>query len=333
MSPARRPAGAPDPQVNKRLRQGGLLEWMRVHLHREEPVMVSPDPGLSFPSSPLKTLPDSQGRINLCAPTSGLYGVEGHLPVAWREVAQGDSPEARTLRGFLDILGHRQAHLNYRVWQRSRPTLIDGQGNHPLQACLAALGGQGFQHRATIGPVMGGISGELSADALSARIGRWLRQCCPDVHAPVRITQFQPHWVSLSPATHLGRSPGNRLGMDTHLGERVPDRSGPINIVIGPLPMDQVRTLSPGQPSGVALAADVRRVLGHRHGFVLTLEHVSRRLPRLGCQGPVLGMDTLPTSGLPALVIARSWPDSAFTTRPPGIHAHEPHDTAASSSA
>ncbi|ANB01841.1 hypothetical protein ECTOBSL9_1060 [Ectothiorhodospira sp. BSL-9] len=270
---------------------------MRVHLHREEPVMVSPDPGLSFPSSPVKTVPNSRGRINLCAPTPGLYGVEGHLPAAWREAAQGDSQEARALRGFLDIPGRRQAHLNYRVWQRSRPTLIDGQGSHPLQACLAALGGQGFQDRAGIDPLMGGITAQPSADALAARISRWLGQRYPDIHHPVRIAQFQPHWVSLFPTTGLGRSPGNRLGMDTHLGERVPDRSGPIHIVIGPLSIDQVRALSPGQHVGQALAAHIRRGLGRHHDFVLSLEHVPRRLPQLGCQGPVLGMDILPTQG------------------------------------
>ncbi|WP_370642786.1 type VI secretion system baseplate subunit TssG [Ectothiorhodospira sp. 9905] len=308
----------------------GLWERMRCHLHQEDTLTLSPDPGMSFPSAGVKRLPDTQNRVHLRATFPGLYGVEGHLPVALREAAQGDGLEARMLRGFLDIPGNRQAHLHYRAWQRARPTLTDGCDHHPLRTYLAALSGQGFP-QGTVAPLMGGITAEPSVDALVARISRWLGRWCPDMPTRVRIAQFQPQWVPLSPPTCLGSSPGNQLGLDTHLSERVPDRSGPVNIIIGPLPMDQARSLSPGQHPGQALATDIHRGVGGDHRFVLTLEHISRPLPRLGRRGPILGMDTLWIRKRPVSPITHSWPDSTFMTPAQGIHTHENHDTSAAS--
>lgn len=214
---------------------------------RREAVRVRPDPANVFPAADvldIRPAASPADPVPVEVGFGGLYGIDAALPAAFHERISTQAAETQPLQAFLDLLSHRSYAQLWRAWARYRPDVRSWNlGRRDLHAVRAAA-----------------LSGlPESADApvptrellpFAARLSGWARNAeglrALLAHATgfgVRILENVPRAVRLAERPRLGAA---RLGVDTVVGERLYDESGKFRVEIGPLGLDDFRSLLPG---------------------------------------------------------------------------------------
>ena len=214
---------------------------------RREAVRVSPDPANVFPAADVLDIqaPDSPADpVRMEVGFGGLYGIDAALPAAFHERISTREAGTEPLRDFLDLLSHRSYAQLWRAWARYRPDVrswsLGRRDVHGVRA--AALSGIPETADAPV------PARELLP--LAARLSAWARNAeglrALLMHATglgIRILENVPRVVRLAERPRLGQA---RLGIDAVVGEKLHDESGKFRVEIGPLGLDDFRSLLPG---------------------------------------------------------------------------------------
>ena len=252
------------------------------------------------------------------------------------------TPEKYALRDWFDLFNHRFLSLFFRAWEKYRFDVTYGRRHGPgsenelfahVLSSLIGLGMPSLQNRLRVVSCWDDV-GALSPDH-APTVGREERVLAKVEHLamvyysgllshrprnalgleamlhdyfrlPVRIRQFQGHWVQLedSKQSRLGEPSGYALlGGNAVVGERVWDVQGKIRVRLGPLTYAQFQDLLPDREpfperkTFFELAHLVRFYVGVELTFDLQLVLLPDEVPECRLadgtgDGPQLGWNT-----------------------------------------
>lgn len=264
------------------------LEQDRVPVGRAGPpgheiVRFKAHASLSFPPSAIAKLEPPTAVVPVPAmtiPFMGLTGPSGVLPRHYTELLlriekELKTPEKYALRDWFDLFNHRMLSLFFRAWEKYRFDVTYARRGsdadnelfaHALSS-LIGLGMPSLQNRMRVVATWDSAASQQREERVLAKVEHLamvyysgllshrprnalgLEAMLHDYsRLPVRIVQFQGHWVQLedSKQSRLGDPSGYALlGGNAVVGERVWDVQGKIRIRLGPLTYAQFQDLLP----------------------------------------------------------------------------------------
>lgn len=214
---------------------------------RREAVRVRPDPASVFPAADIRHIHPTNSTtdpVPIEVGFGGLYGVDAALPNTFHERISTHSKDTEALRDFLELLGHRPYAQLWRAWARYRPEVRSwAPGQRDVHAIRAAAL-TGIPETADT-PIE---TRELLQ--MAARLSAWTRNAeglrTLLEHATgfsVRVLENIPRAVQLTDRPALGAA---RLGIDAVVGEKIHDESGKFRLEVGPVGLEDFRSLLPG---------------------------------------------------------------------------------------
>ncbi len=280
---------------------------------------------LSFPPAPIiqikqprprDPLPDGEPPPEMTVSFMGLTGPVGVMPhhytaLLLRRVREKDF----SLRDFLDLFNHRVLSLFYRAWEkyrlpfayeRSRLTAGEGKDDGITRGlyCLVGMGTGGLRDRQEFADeaflYYAGLFAHFprSAGSLEGLLGDYFQ-------LPIEVHQFQGRWLTLRPedctilpSSQIPQGMNLQLGIETVAGDRIWDIRSTFRIRVGPLGIQQFRSLMPSTHGLRALSQMVRMYVGPELDFDVQLVLRPAEVPacRLGSEElpdrPRLGWNT-----------------------------------------
>lgn len=224
----------------------------RARRAADEPVRLGQPPELSFPPAEILAFEAGRGGrpARLLSRVLGLFGPHGALPlgVTARAHALARREGDRTFADFADVFHHRMLALYYRAWAEARPAVGEDRrdASRTRERLRALLGLPESAGRAT-GPLperfllfVAGLllPGGRPAEALERALVLWLG-------LPAAIEEFRLQWLAI-PQRLRARLGRGRLGRDSVLGRRVPDRACRFRVRLGPMGLADYEALLPG---------------------------------------------------------------------------------------
>ena len=265
---------------------------------RDDPIRFAQSPSLSFAPAALAGFTPADGDVppTLRQRFFGLFGANGPLPLHLTEYARERArrmPSDRALVRFLDMFHHRLLSLLYRAWAEAQPAVsLDRPDNDPFSRWVGSLAGYGqttlmgrdsIPDGARLAAV--GILGRSvhGAEGLERILNDFFR-------VPVRVHQWQPHWMRLPEDAHsrIGlRNAPVGLGQNAVIGAKVWDCQTRFRIEIGPLTLEQYKRFLPGGESMRRLRDWVLNYVGYELSceMHLVLEKEEVPLVKLGAAG------------------------------------------------
>ena len=245
----------------------------------DEPIRFAQEASLIFAPSAVAALQrDGSRPPRLLQRVFGFLGPNGALPTHLTEYARERALYSAdpTFHRFLDTLLHRFGLFFYRAWARAQPVVgLDRPADAPVVRHIGSLIGvaeKSQRERDALGefPKLF-FAGRLArsvrdADGLQA----WLSL---QFGVPVRVQQFQGHWMPLGPAerSRLTRRGQCAVGRGAVLGRTVWDVQHKFRIVMDALPWERFATLLPGGKALEQLRALVRQYVGFEFAWDLQL--------------------------------------------------------------
>lgn len=275
--------------------EGGFLAGESIK-PSEEDLRLGQEPHLSFsPASISRFQPrgGDNGYHRLSVKFFGLLGPNGPLPLRISEYVQnriqhhGDV----TLARFFDMFHHRMLTFFYSAWARNQKAVeYEGDGESRFDRFIGSFAGYGqplMRDRDALPDEAKFSYAGLMASSTSAPSG--LEQCIADYFdVPVELEEFVGEWmvVPRNERCQLGSTNAN-LGKGAMMGERVWNCQYKFRLKIGPLDMDEFRTLLPGGLGLKEMRAMVHNYVGMELKCELNLLVKAREVPktRLGQQG------------------------------------------------
>jgi type VI secretion system protein ImpH len=265
---------------------------------RDDPIRFAQAPSLSFAPSALARFNagDGDSPPTLHQRFFGLFGANGPLPLHLTEYARERArrmPSDRALVRFLDMFHHRLLSLLYRAWAEASPAVsMDRPDNDPFSRWVGSVAGYG---QATL---MGRDSipdgARLAASGILGRAvhgAEGLERILNDFfRVPVRVHQWQPHWMRLPEDAHsrIGlRNAPVALGQSAVIGARVWDCQTRFRVEIGPLTLEQYKRFLPGGESMRRLRDWVLNYIGYELSCEMHLVLKKEEVPavKLGAAG------------------------------------------------
>lgn len=227
---------------------------------------------------------------------TGLTGPLSPLPLAYTELAATDRRRrAGGLSAFLDLFADRMTRLFVAASGKySLPTSLQwaAPAQNRVLGALRALIGAGDAAVAQRLPLPGdatlryaGLFAQRTRSALGLQV---LAEA--ELELPVRVVQFHRRWRPLAEADQTRLDGTRALGQDAVAGAFVPNRSGQVRLVIGPVRYHDFLSLEAGQPRLQALARLVQLYLGPVLEFDIQIVLDRRDVPetQLGGTGPAV---------------------------------------------
>jgi type VI secretion system protein ImpH len=256
----------------------------------EEAVLFRATPSMGFAPADIAAIREGEGDwpVEMDVAFLGLYGPSSPMPAAWTERIVMGMPGADNLRDVLDLFDHPLIALSWRITRSGRVDwLWDREGRDPPSVSALALAGivpgspDGLD-RMRLLPLAGLLAQHSrGAATVAAIVGRYFG-------LPAHIEEWVPSRATIPPEQQfrLG-SDGAAMG-DTSLGETVPDVSGVVRLVLGPLPLSSFVAFLPGGAQRQALQSLLR--LAAREPVRIDIELL---LAAHGCAGMTLGSTRL----------------------------------------
>ena len=259
----------------------------------DEPIRVVQPAELTFAPAPIYGLTlHGDGPPRLSQRIFGLLGPNGPMPLHMTELARERTQHHGDpgLQRFMDLLNHRFTLLFYRAWAQAQPSLsLDRPGDQYFARRLGALSGLANETQR-----QRDAAGDAAKLHFTGRLARQTRDadgllnwCRSEFDAPVRIEQWQGHWMPLArdERTRI-RSRGNpergqQLGRGAVLGNTVWDVQHKFRIVVGPLREARYHAFLPGGKDLARLQAMVRQWVGLEFEWDLKLILARPDVPRL----------------------------------------------------
>lgn len=237
----------------------------------EEAVLFRSAPSLGFPAGdiaairPLDPADGAPWAAEIEVNFLGLYGPSSPLPAFWTERITMDTDGAGNLRDFLDLFGHGLVGLACRIGRHHRLDLrfdgrADDAGSRAVLALAGVAGGRGDLDEALDPVRLLPLAGLLVRHGRSAEVIR--RVVSAYFEIPVAIEEWLPRMAPIPPDQRfLAGAPGVALGVNTVIGEAVPDLAGAVCVVLGPLPEVRFAAFLPGGADRGALGALLRMAI------------------------------------------------------------------------
>ena len=265
---------------------------------RDDPIRFAQAPSLSFAPSALARFSAGEGDTppTLHQRFFGLFGANGPLPLHLTEYARERSrrmPSDRALVRFLDMFHHRLLSLLYRAWAEASPAVsLDRPDNDPFSRWVGSIAGYGqatLKGRDSVPDgarlAAAGILGRAvhGAEGLERILNDFFR-------VPVRVRQWQPHWMRLPEEAHsrIGlRNAPVALGQSAVIGAKVWDCQTRFRVEIGPLTLEQYKRFLPGGESMKRLRDWVLNYVGYELSCEMHLVLKKEEVPavKLGAAG------------------------------------------------
>lgn len=258
---------------------------------RDEAVRFGQQPSLAFEPAMLAGLqrPEAEGAPRLLVNFFGLLGANGPMPVHLTEYIRDRLRNVNdpTLARFLDMFQHRMISLLYRAWSSAQPAVsLDRPGADRFAGYLGSLIGIGMPTLRDRDAVP-----DFAKLHYAGRLARHgggaagLEAILTDFfQVPVQVQQFVGHWMRL-PADGMFRlrsgPDAGALGQDTVLGKQVWNAQHKFRLLIGPLDMEQARTLMPDAQGMRRLTAWVHQYAGLTQEWDVRLIIKKQTLPGL----------------------------------------------------
>jgi type VI secretion system protein ImpH len=265
---------------------------------RDDPIRFAQSPSLAFAPSALSrfTPADGDKPPTLDQRFFGLFGPNGPLPLHLTEYARERArrmPSDRALVRFLDMFHHRLLSLLYRAWAEASPAVsLDRPDNDPFSRWIASLAGYGQASLMGRDSVPDGA--RLAAAGILGRTvhgAEGLERILNDFfRVPVRVHQWQPHWMRLPEEAHsrIGlRNAPVGLGLNAVVGAKVWDCQNRFRVEIGPLTLEQYKRFLPGGESMKRLKDWVLNYIGYELSCEMHLVLKKEEVPavKIGAAG------------------------------------------------
>ena len=265
---------------------------------RDDPIRFAQSPSLAFAPSAISRFMPGEGDKppTLDQRFFGLFGPNGPLPLHLTEYARERArrmPSDRALVRFLDMFHHRLLSLLYRAWAEASPTVsLDRPDNDPFSRWVGSVAGYGQPTLLGRDSVPDGA--RLAASGLLGRAvhgAEGLERILNDFfRVPVRVHQWQPHWMRLPDDAHsrIGlRNAPVALGQNAVIGAKVWDCQTRFRVEIGPLTLEQYKRFLPGGESLKRLHDWVLNYIGYELSCEMHLVLKKEEVPavRLGAAG------------------------------------------------
>ena len=265
---------------------------------RDDPIRFAQSPSLAFAPAALSRFDpaEGEGAPTLTQRFFGLFGANGPLPLHLTEYARERArrmPSDRALVRFLDMFHHRLLSLLYRAWAEAQPAVsLDRPEHDPFSRWIGSLAGYGQPTLLGRDAVPDGA--RLAAAGILGRSvhgAEGLERILNDFfRVPVRVHQWQPHWMRLPEDAHsrigLRHAPVG-LGQNAVIGAKVWDCQTRFRIEIGPLTLAQYERFLPGGESMRRLHDWVLNYAGYELSCEMHLVLAKDEVPatRLGAAG------------------------------------------------
>jgi type VI secretion system protein ImpH len=265
---------------------------------RDDPIRFGQAPSLSFAPATLARFKPGEGATPplLQVRFFGLFGANGPLPLHLTEFARERSrrtPSDRALVRFLDMFHHRLLSLLYRAWAEAQPAVsLDRPDNDPFSRWVGSVAGYGQPTLTGRDSIPDGA--RLAAAGILGRAvhgAEGLERILNDFfRVPVRVHQWQPHWMRLpeEALSRIGlRNAPVGLGRNAVIGAKVWDCQTRFRVEIGPLTLDQYQRFLPGGESMKRLRDWVLNFIGYELSCEMHLVLKKEEVPamRLGAAG------------------------------------------------
>ncbi|WP_339560932.1 type VI secretion system baseplate subunit TssG [Pseudomonas sp. EA_65y_Pfl1_P113] len=264
-----------------------------------ENVRIRPRLGLGFPQRDIEHIKqDAEGRYCIEANFFGLYGVTSPLPTFYTEDLIDEQLQGHSAgRDFLDILHASLYPLLFRAWEKHRIWIDiterrEVKSLRHLQALIGIADARPEERSESTDLLRyAGLFNQYPRSALGlqqlvqAELSDGEVEVVPCVKTRLRIDR--------TARTYLGLQCG-LLGEDSLLGREVMDRSGSLDIRIGPLSAESFKSLLPGQARYKKLVRLVKLYLQTplRCRLVMRLNASDQPGAALGAGWQSLGLDT-----------------------------------------
>ncbi|WP_227271918.1 type VI secretion system baseplate subunit TssG [Roseobacter weihaiensis] len=199
---------------------------------------------------------------------SGMTGPLSPLPLAYTELAATDRRRgAGGLGAFFDLFAGRLTLLFAAASSKyNLPDLLQWvppTENRMLNALRAVIGGgtSATSERLPLGPEAtlryAGLFGQRTRSALGLQA-----VAEAELGLPVRVAQFHRRWRPMPFEDQTSLNGLGHLGQNTVAGAYVPNRTGQVRLVVGPVRYADFLSLALGQPRLTALAQLTQLYLG-----------------------------------------------------------------------
>jgi len=265
---------------------------------RDDPIRFAQSPSLSFAPAALASF-DVAGADQPPTLTQrffGLFGANGPLPLHLTEYARERArrmPSDRAFVRFLDMFHHRLLSLLYRAWAEAQPAVsLDRPDQDPWSRWVGSVAGYGQATLTGRDSVPDGA--RLAAAGILGRSvhgAEGLERILNDFfRVPVRVHQWQPHWMRLpeDARSRIGlRNAPVALGQNAVVGAKVWDCQTRFRVEIGPLTLEQYKRFLPGGESMKRLRDWVLNYVGYELSCEMHLILRKEEVPpvRLGGAG------------------------------------------------
>lgn len=227
-------------------------------------IRIRPKLSLAFPAADVDRVDEGPsdtgaGQFMITANLLGLYGAASPLPTFYTEDLMDEAgDEESASRDFIDIINHRLYLLLFESWAKYRQCLqvVEQENSDHLLRLFALLGlGEEVLRRGVSDPHglirYIGLFTQFprSALGLSALLHDALGGVSVSVIPCVERTAIIPR----DQRVYLGAS-GGALGIDSYIGEQVPDRMGKFRIQVARLRREPFQALLPGGESAERIA-------------------------------------------------------------------------------
>jgi type VI secretion system protein ImpH len=265
---------------------------------RDDPIRFGQSPSLSFAPAALARFRAGEGDSppKLQQRFFGLFGANGPLPLHMTEFARERvrrTPSDRALVRFLDMFHHRLLSLLYRAWAEAQPAVsLDRPDNDPFSRWVGSVAGYGQATLTGRDSVPDGA--RLAAAGILGRAvhgAEGLERILNDFfRVPVRVHQWQPHWMRLpeDALSRIGlRNAPVALGQNAVVGAKVWDCQTRFRVEIGPLTLEQYKRFLPGGESMKRLHDWVLNYIGYELSCEMHLVLKQEEVPavKLGAAG------------------------------------------------
>lgn len=236
----------------------------------QEPIRIQTDSAMKYFPSEIKSIAVDSGvgnstlgyQYQVTSRLMGMHGATGVLPFHYsRLILVRNRLKDKGFETFLNLFNHRILSLYYRAWKKHQPLVVHDshkhlkqKKTHPFKKLMLSVAGLGIpqatevsqirtEHLISVASLLG--RNNASADAIAALAKTVLK-------LPVRIKQFQGHWLSI-PQDCRSRLPDKnnpqgvnvQLGRSTVLGQRLWYATDKYAVVIYNVNYEQLLVLRP----------------------------------------------------------------------------------------
>jgi type VI secretion system protein ImpH len=222
----------------------------KEYLLDQQGINFRPYENYEYPPRDIKTIDYDEGTITFILTFMGLYGVNSPVPRCYHEqvaiqqrtIGQGIVP----LQNYLDIFNNRFYWLYYQSWKKYRFYLFLNEKTNKIVERINSFTGRGLFSKSTEKSIhdfallkFSGILSQRVRNKAGLRI--LLSYLFPNFK--MKVKEYVPRWIRLTDIPGLG---GQRLGVNSYVGEYTIDYKSRICLEIGPVTFEEYLNFLPG---------------------------------------------------------------------------------------